>query len=58
VKKANPITGANQQLLQPWNSNQVQQNYAYSHMNHITMEDAQQAPDVVFDMFLAHNGFV
>jgi hypothetical protein len=55
VKKANPITGANQQPVQPRNANQVQQNYAYGHVNHIAAEDAQQALDVVFGMFLANS---
>jgi hypothetical protein len=55
VKKANLVTGANQQPLQPRNANQVQQNYAYGHMNHVAVEDAQQAPDVVFSMFLANS---
>jgi hypothetical protein len=41
-----------QQPLRPRNTNQVQQNYAYSYVNHVTAEDAQQAPDVVFGMFL------
>jgi hypothetical protein len=53
VKKTNPATGANQQPLQPRNANQVQQNYAYGRVNHVAAEDAQQAPDVVFGMFLA-----
>jgi hypothetical protein len=35
------------------NTNQVKQNYAYGCVNHVTAEDAQQAPDVVFSMFLA-----
>jgi hypothetical protein len=30
----------------------VQQNYAYGCVNHVGAEDAQQAPDVVFGMFL------
>jgi hypothetical protein len=55
VKKTNPITGANEQQLQPWNANQVQQNYAYGRVNHVAAEDAQQAPDVVFSMFLANS---
>jgi hypothetical protein len=55
VKKMNPVTGANQQPLQPRNANQVQQNYAYGHVNHVTAEDAQQALDVVFGMFLANS---
>jgi hypothetical protein len=37
VKKMNPVTGANQQPLQPRNSNQVQQNYAYGHVNHVAV---------------------
>jgi hypothetical protein len=55
VKKVNLITGANQQPLQPRNENKVQQNYAYNHVNHVTTEDAQQAPNVVFSMFLANS---
>jgi hypothetical protein len=55
MKKANLVTGANQQPLQPRNVNQVQQNYAYGHMNHVTAVDAQQAPDVVFAMFLSNS---
>jgi hypothetical protein len=55
VKETNPITGANQQPLPPWNANQVQQNYAYGRVNHVTAEDAQQALDVVFGMFLANS---
>jgi hypothetical protein len=55
VKKVNPVTGANQQPLQPRNANQVQQSYAYGRVNHITVEDAQKAPDVVFGMFLANS---
>jgi hypothetical protein len=51
----NPITGANQQPLQPRNANQVQQNYAYGHVNYVAAENAQQAPDIVFDMFLANS---
>jgi hypothetical protein len=33
----------------------VQQNYAYDRVNHVAAEDAQQAPDVVFGMFLANS---
>jgi len=55
MKNVNPVTGANQQLLQARNTNQVQQNYAYGRVNHVTTEDAQQAPDVVFGMFLANS---
>jgi hypothetical protein len=55
VKKVNPVTGANQQALQPRNANQVQQNSAYGRMNHVTVEDAQQALDVVFGIFLANS---
>jgi hypothetical protein len=33
----------------------VQQNYAYGRVNHVAAEDAQQAPDVVFSMFLANS---
>jgi hypothetical protein len=31
---------------------QGQQNYTYSKINHVTTEEAQQAQDVVLDMFL------
>jgi hypothetical protein len=55
VKKTNPITGANKQPQQPRNTNQVQQNYAYGHVNHVAAEDAQQAPNAVFGMFLANS---
>jgi hypothetical protein len=55
MKKVNPVTGANQQPLQPRNANQVQQNYAYGRVNHVAVEDAQQAPDVIFGMFLANS---
>jgi hypothetical protein len=55
VKKMNLVTGTNQQPLQPRNANQVQQNYAYGRVNHVTAEDAQQAPDIVFGMFLANS---
>jgi hypothetical protein len=55
VKETNAVTGANQQPLQPRNANQVQQNYAYGCVNRITVEDAQQSPDVVFGMFLANS---
>jgi hypothetical protein len=54
VKKMNPVNGANHHALHPRNANQVQQNYAYGRVNHVTAEDAQQAPDVVFGMFLAN----
>jgi hypothetical protein len=55
VKKTNPVIGANQQPLQPRNTNQVQQNYACGRVNLVTAEDAQQAPDLVFCMFLANS---
>jgi hypothetical protein len=55
MKKTNPVTGANQQPLQPRNASQVQQNYAYGRVNHVAAEDAQQAPNVVFGMFLANS---
>jgi hypothetical protein len=32
---------------------QGQQNYTYNKVNHVTTEEAQQAQDVVLDMFLA-----
>jgi hypothetical protein len=55
VKKTNPVTGANQQPLQPRHANQVQQNYAYGRVNHVAAEGAQQALDVVLSMFLANS---
>jgi hypothetical protein len=55
MKKMNPVTGANQQPLHPRNANQVQQNYAYRRVNPVTAEDAQQAPGVLFSMFLANS---
>jgi hypothetical protein len=55
VKKTNLVTGANHQPLQPRNANQGQQNYAYGRVNHVAVEDAQQALDVAFGMFLANS---
>jgi hypothetical protein len=33
----------------------AKQNYARGRVNHVAMEEAQEAPDVVIDMFLINN---
>jgi hypothetical protein len=44
-------------MTTPGAGNQVkpqgQQNFMHDRVNHMTSEEAQQAPDVVLDMFLA-----
>jgi hypothetical protein len=44
-----PTSGANSVLVT------AKQNYARGRVNHVAMEEAQEAPDVVIDMFLINN---
>jgi hypothetical protein len=44
-----PTIGANSVLVT------AKQNYARGRVNHVAMEEAQEAPDVVIDMFLINN---